>query len=102
MFFFLLCTLHTPYELFSFFGGSFSADYTFAFEPIVLLLPDKLQQSHAFRWVSYEYHPRSRRRFPAFQPPLALGQDSRVDVRVGVRVVLVMVGVGSGMVRVRV
>ena len=65
--------------LFLCFGDtSFSADYTFAFEPIVLLLPDKLQQSHAFRWVSYRpcsprpAAARSRLRLPAFHPPLAL------------------------------
>lgn len=30
----------------------FRADYTFAFEPIVLLLPEKIQESHKFTWVS--------------------------------------------------
>lgn len=29
----------------------FYADYTFAFEPIVLLLPGKIQESHEFQWV---------------------------------------------------
>ncbi|CAM9805880.1 unnamed protein product, partial [Laminaria digitata] len=38
-------------------GTSFMADYTFAFEPIVLLLPAKLQQSHDFQWVNFTVEP---------------------------------------------
>ena len=35
-----------------FITSRFHADYTFAFEPIVLLLPEKLLESHNFTWVS--------------------------------------------------
>ncbi|CAN0126186.1 unnamed protein product, partial [Ectocarpus fasciculatus] len=35
----------------------FTADYTFAFEPIVLLLPDKIQEGHDFKWVNFTMEP---------------------------------------------
>ncbi|CBN75034.1 hypothetical protein Esi_0064_0097 [Ectocarpus siliculosus] len=35
----------------------FTADYTFAFEPIVLLLPDKIQEGHGFKWVNFTMEP---------------------------------------------
>eukprot|EP00752_Nemacystus_decipiens_P010525 g9373.t1 len=38
-------------------GTGFHADYTFAFEPIVLLLPDKIQGSHNFTWVNFTIEP---------------------------------------------